>query len=73
MIKMDRCFNIFFFKNGKISRNNTMKTLGGSPGLVDMGGDSLSKGRRFKSLQFILDGHFSHCVVTKIVKFVWKD
>ena len=31
---------------------------GRSPGLVDMGGDSCSKGRGFKSQHRILDGYF---------------
>ena len=31
---------------------------GGSPGLVVMGGDSLSKGCGFESRHRILDGHF---------------
>ena len=37
-------------------------TMGGSPGLVVMGGDSRSKGRGFESRRQILDGHdiFSH-------------
>ena len=37
-------------------------TLGGSPGLVVMGGDSRSKGHEFESRRRILDGHdiFSH-------------
>ena len=36
--------------------------MGGSPGLVVMGGDSCSKGRGFESRRRILDGHdiFSH-------------
>ena len=46
-----------------------MKTAneGGSPGLVVMGGDSCSKGRVFESRHCILDGHFSHIFVAKIV------
>ena len=32
--------------------------VGGSPGLVVMGGDSCSKGREFDSRHSILDGHF---------------
>ena len=32
--------------------------LGGSPGLVVMGGDSRPKGRGFESQYWILDGHF---------------
>ena len=40
----------------------TSRKVGGSPGLVVMGGDSHSKGRGFESLWRILDGHdiFSH-------------
>ena len=40
---------------------------GGSPGLVVMGGDSCSEGRGFESQHRILDGHFSHLFVVKIV------
>ena len=32
--------------------------MGGSPGLVVMGGDSCSKGHGFESQHHILDGHF---------------
>ena len=48
--------------------------LGGSPGLVVMGGDSRSKGRGFESRHRILDGLdiFSHWFVVEIVLFVWK-
>ena len=45
----------------------------GSPGLVVMGRDSCSEGCGFESQHQILDGHFSHIVVVKIVMFVWKD
>ena len=38
-----------------------------------MGGDSCSKGREFESWHHILDGHFSHLFVVKIVMCVWKD
>ena len=38
-----------------------------SPGLVVMGGDSSSEGCGFKSWHQILDGHFSHTFVVKIV------
>ena len=34
--------------------------MGGSPGVVVMGGDSRSEGRGFESQCHILDGHFSH-------------
>ena len=33
--------------------------MGGSPGLVVMGGDSSSEGHGFESQHCILDGHFS--------------
>ena len=32
--------------------------MGGSPGLVTVGGDSCSKGCEFESQHCILDGHF---------------
>ena len=35
-----------------------LQSLGGSPGLVVMGGDSCSKGHWFESQRPILDGHF---------------
>ena len=38
-----------------------------SPGLVVMGDNSCSKGRVFESWRPILDGHFSHCFVVKIL------
>ena len=40
--------------------------MGGSPGLV-MGGGSCSEGRGFESWHCIIDGHFSHIFVVKIV------
>ena len=40
--------------------------LGGSPGLVVMGGDSCSKGCVIESKHCILDGHFSHLFVVKL-------
>ena len=47
-------------------------SVGGSPGLVVMGGDSCSEGRGFESRRRILDGHniFSHTFVVRIVMFV---
>ena len=42
----------------------------GSPGLVVMGIDSRSIGHGFESRHRILDGHFSHIIVVKIVMFV---
>ena len=36
---------------------NISSFLGGSPGIVVMGGDPRSKGRVFESLHCILDGH----------------
>ena len=47
--------------------------MGGSPGQVVMGGDSWTGGRRFQSQHHILDVHFSHLFVVKIVMCVWKD
>ena len=38
-----------------------------SSGIVVIGGDSCSEGHGFKSLHYILDGHFSHLFVVKIV------
>ena len=35
--------------------------------IVVIGGDSCSEGHGFKSLHYILDGHFSHLFVVKIV------
>ena len=46
--------------------------LGGSPGLLVIGGDSCSKGCGFESQPCIPDGHFSHLFVVKIVMFVSK-
>ena len=47
---------------------------GGSPGRVVMGEDSCSRGCGCESQHWILDGHFSHSFVEKIVfLFVWKD
>ena len=41
--------------------------MGGSPGLVVMGGDSRSEGRGFESRCHILDGHFFTLICCKIV------
>ena len=45
---------------GSVTRcwNTKYPKKGGRPGVVVMGGDSCSEGRRFKSLNCILDGHF---------------
>ena len=64
-----------------IDNNNNNKSFinlcwhkGGSPRLVVMGRDSRSEGRGFKSQYRILDGHFSHIFVVKIVMLcVWKE
>ena len=45
----------------------------GIPGLVVMREESCSEGCGFKSQHWILDGHFSHLFVVKIVMFVWTD
>ena len=48
--------------------------MGGSLGLVVIGGDSCSKGRGFKSQHCILHGHFSYCnVCLKRRKFTEKE
>ena len=47
--------------------------MGGRPGLVVMGGDLCSKGHEFESQRRILDGHFSHLLVVRIVMIVCKD
>ena len=49
-----------------------MKDLGGSSGLVVMGGDSSSKGREFESRHCILDGILTRLFVEKIVISVLK-
>ena len=46
---------------------------GGSPGQVFMEGDSCSDGCGFESRHYLLDGHFSHIIVVKVVTIVWKD
>ena len=43
--------------------------MGGTPGLVVMGGDSCSKGCGFKSQHCKLDEHFSLIFIVKIVTF----
>ena len=59
--------------NHNKSTTKQSQTLGGSPGLVVMGGDSRPKGRGFESLHRILDGHFfTNLSVVKIVMFVLK-
>ena len=40
---------------------------GGSPGLVVMRGGSCPEGRGFESQHHVLDGHFLHLFVVKIV------
>ena len=46
--------------------------MGGSAGLVVMGGDSRSKGCGFKSRYLILERHFSHIFVIKICNYFQK-
>ena len=38
-----------------------------------IGGDSYSEGCEFESQHCILDGHFSHLFLVRIVMFVEKD
>ena len=59
-------FNLQSVMDKKVPRQ------GGSPGLVVMDDDSCLKGDGFESRCRILDGHFSHGFVVKIVLFVWK-
>ena len=49
--------------------------LGGSSGLVVMGGDSCSEGLGFELRPHLLDGGniISHIFVVRILMFVWKD
>ena len=54
----------------EMSAKSKINLVGGSPGLVVVGGDSCSECRGFKSQLCILDGHFSHIFVVKIVMFV---
>ena len=49
------------------ARKEVFLGLGGGPGLVVRGGDSCSRGCGFKSQHRILDRHFSHLFVIKIV------
>ena len=50
------------------------KFLGGSPGLVVMGGDSCSEGSGFESQRCILDGHVFTLIYYKFVLMLfWKD
>ena len=51
----------------------TFAKEGASSGLLVMGEDSGPGGFGFKSQHHILDGHFLHLFVVKIVMFVWKD
>ena len=63
-----------WFKNGN-SFNASTNVLGegGSPGLVSMGWELQNEGCGFESLHCILDGHFSHWFVAKIVlMFAWE-
>ena len=50
----------------------TFVFMGGSPGLVVMGGDSCSEGRGFESQHHILCGNFSHIFVVKICNVCLK-
>ena len=56
-----------------VSNHTSKYWSDGSPGLVVMGGDSCSKDCEFESWLHILDGHFPHLFVVKIIASVWKD
>ena len=49
-----------------------MLVLGGSPGLVDMGGNSHSKGSWFDSQHWIPDGAFLIFICCEIVKTMFE-
>ena len=51
------------YKNEPLLSNYPRPGLGGSPGLVVMGGDSSPKSHGFESRYLILDGHYFtyHC------------
>ena len=59
-VKISLELNQLQLLEGDLGRGQNCKTLGGTPGLVVMGGDSCSKGCEFESRHCILDGHFSH-------------
>ena len=68
---MNICLKILL--STQVEASNKFLHLGGSPGLVVMGGDSRSEGRGFKSKCHILDGHFFTLICCNIVlMFVWK-
>ena len=52
---------------GRLRIVKSIEREDGSPGLVVKGGDSKSEGCGFESRHRILDGHFSHLFVVKIV------
>ena len=54
----------------KLRKISKKISMGGSPGLVVMGGDSCSKDCEFESWLHILDGHFPHLFVVKIIASV---
>ena len=49
-----------------------MAQLGGSPGLVVMGGDSCPEGHGFESQHHKLDGHFFTYICCKIFNIFLK-
>ena len=53
-------------QRGKQREEEGQRKVGGSPGLVVMGGNSCSKGCKFEYRHRILDGHFSHLFQMKI-------
>ena len=67
-LQCEESFLPFLQRNGDNVINKCWHR-GGSPGLVVMGNDSCSRGYGFKSQSRILDGHFSHCIVVKVVMF----
>ena len=55
---------------GHNKKINSSNNLGRIPSLVVMGGDSYFEDGAFESQHHILDGHFAHTLVVKIVMFV---
>ena len=62
-----------YFNLKNIWASKFQNFMGGSPGLVVMGGASFSEGCGFESRRHILDGHIFTLICCKIVSmFVWK-
>ena len=69
----DLNFSTIFSCPSKLWERGNEEQTGAGARLVVMGGDCCYKGCEFESWHRILDGHFSHLFVEKIVICVWKD